>query len=175
MKRKRSGGFPAAVTKELKSCASRAGSLTPAERSALYDVAADAVRALEEDDRVREAAARAAREDARAKRLKAAAADADAGARLGDAAPARMRRLPRVVVGQCLAFLTAADFRDVFGVKCFRGACARDGVRRACAAIAPYAEPPQLSLPAARGFEPLAVLEDALAAAAGRRGISRRR
>ena len=72
-------------------------------------------------------------------------------------------RLPYVVASRALAFLRAEEFRRLASIKCFQrdgGAkVLQAGVKAACAEIAPYASPPQLTL-ALRGYEPLAVLED---------------
>ena len=67
------------------------------------------------------------------------------------------------MAAKAFAFLRAEEFRRLASIKCFHSAggakCLRAGVKAACAEIAPYASPPQLTL-ALRGYEPLAVLED---------------
>ena len=60
------------------------------------------------------------------------------------------------MAAKAFAFLRAEDFRRLASIKCFHSAggakCLRAGVKAACAEIAPYASPPQLTL-ALRGYE----------------------
>ena len=60
------------------------------------------------------------------------------------------------MAAKAFAFLRAEEFRRLASIKCFHSAggakCLRAGVKAACAEIAPYASPPQLTL-ALRGYE----------------------
>ena len=147
----------------------RAGSMTEAERKEIYQLISAAASALSDDDRRKGAVATAAAAAAKtaeaerfAKRQRVAVASKDAGARLTMGA---LRCLKGDVAGKCLAFCNAEDFRSLLQIKCdeVSKGVLRSGVSKACGAIAPYASPPQLML--GSGWQPLAVLEDAMARA----------
>eukprot|EP00629_Pelagomonadales_sp_RCC1024_P016382 CAMPEP_0119290840 /NCGR_PEP_ID=MMETSP1329-20130426/41405_1 /TAXON_ID=114041 /ORGANISM="Genus nov. species nov., Strain RCC1024" /LENGTH=154 /DNA_ID=CAMNT_0007291659 /DNA_START=250 /DNA_END=710 /DNA_ORIENTATION=+ len=112
---------PAAILHVSALRASSAGSLTPQERSDLYALVAEAVRALEDDSRAKADRAEEARE---AKRQKAAAPEREAdGARLESSqAPPILRRLPAAVASEALALLRAEDLRRMGALGAFRGA-----------------------------------------------------
>ena len=148
----------------------RAGSMTETERKEIYQLIAAAASALSDDDRRKGAVARAAAAAAKtaeaerfAKRQRVAVASKDAGARINMGA---LRCLKGDVAGKCLAFCTAEDFRSLLQIKCdeVSKGVLRSGVSKACDALVPYASPPQLTLGTC-GWEPLAVLEDAMARA----------
>ena len=148
----------------------RAGSMTETERKEIYQLISAAASALSDDDRRKGAVARAAEKAAKtaeaerfAKRQRVAVASKDAGARLNMGA---LQCLKGDVAGKCLAFCNAADFRSLLQIKCDEASkgVLRAGVSKACDALAPYASPPQLTLGTC-GWEPLAVLEDAMARA----------
>ena len=148
----------------------RAGSMTEAERKEIYQLISAAASALSDDDRRKGAVATAAAAAAKtaeaerfAKRQRVAVASKDAGARLNIGA---LRCLKGDVAGKCLAFCNAEDFRSLLQIKCdeVSKGVLRSGVSKACDVLAPYASPPQLTLGTC-GWEPLAVLEDAMARA----------
>ena len=148
----------------------RAGSMTETERKEMYQLISAAASALSDDDRRKGAVATAAAAAAKtaeaerfAKRQRVAVASKDAGARLNIGA---LRCLKGDVAGKCLAFCNAEDFRSLLQIKCdeVSKGVLRSGVSKACDALAPYASPPQLTLGTC-GWEPLAVLEDAMARA----------
>ena len=148
----------------------RAGSMTETERKEIYQLISAAASALCDDDRRKGAVATAAAAAAKtaeaerfAKRQRVAVASKDAGARLSIGA---LRCLKGDVAGKCLAFCTAEDFRSLLQIKCdeVSKGVLRSGVSKACDALVPYASPPQLTLGTC-GWEPLAVLEDAMARA----------
>ena len=147
----------------------RAGSMTESERKEIYQLISAAASALSADDRRKGAVATAAAAAAKtaeaerfAKRQRVAVASKDAGARLNMGA---LQCLKGDVAAKCLAFLRAEDFRSLAQIKCdeVSAGVLRSGVSKACDAIAPYASPPQLMI--GSGWEPLAVLEDAMARA----------
>ena len=148
----------------------RAGSMTETERKEIYQLISAAASALSDDDRRKGAVATAAAAAAKtaeaerfAKRQRVAVASKDAGARLNMGA---LQCLKGDVAGKCLAFCNAEDFRSLLQIKCdeVSKGVLRSGVSKACDALAPYASPPQLTLGTC-GWEPLAVLEDAMARA----------
>ena len=141
----------------------RAGSMSEAERKDLHELLTVTAAALSEDESRKAEAAKSAEAQRVAKRQRVAAASKDAGARLNMGA---LQCLKGDVAAKCIAFLRAEDFRSLAQIKCdeVSAGVLRSGVAMACAAIAPYASPPQLTLGTC-GWEPLAVLEDAMARA----------
>ena len=154
---------PVEATSSVKRIAkARAGLMSPEERQELYGLVAATMEALTRDEATKQKKADdRASEHAAKKRRAAKASIPDAGARAEGGGI--LSRLPYVVASRAFAFLRAEEFRRLASIKCFQrdgGAkVLRAGVKAACAEIAPYASPPQLTL-ALRGYEPLAVLED---------------
>jgi hypothetical protein len=154
---------PVEATSSVKRIAkARAGLMSPEERQELYGLVAATMEALTRDEATKQKKADdRASEHAAKKRRAAKASIPDAGARVEGGGI--LGRLPYVVASRAFAFLRAEEFRRLASIKCFQrdgGAkVLRAGVKAACAEIAPYASPPQLTL-ALRGYEPLAVLED---------------
>ena len=154
---------PVEATSSVKRLAkARAGLMSPEERQELYGLVAATMEALTRDEATKQKKADdRASEHAAKKRRAAKASIPDAGARAEGGGI--LSRLPYVVASRAFAFLRAEEFRRLASIKCFQrdgGAkVLRAGVKAACAEIAPYASPPQLTL-ALRGYEPLAVLED---------------
>lgn len=144
--------------------AERAGAMSDAERQDLHELLAVTAAAISEDDARKAEAVQSAEAGRVAKRHRVATASKDAGARLGAGV---LQRLPGGVAAKLLAFCCAEDFRSLAQIKCCRSDASagvlRAGVRIACEAIAPYTDPPQLMLGSA--WQPLAVLEDAMARA----------
>ena len=143
--------------------AERAGSMSEAERKDLHELLTIVAAALSEDESRKADAVKSAEAQRVAKRQRVAAASKDAGARLNLGA---LQCLKGDVAAKCIAFLRAEDFRSLAQIKCdeVSAGVLRSGVAMACDAIAPYASPPQLTLGTC-GWEPLAVLEDAMARA----------
>ena len=139
--------------------------LSPTDRQRLHELLAATADVLASDSHRRLSEAKsAAKSERRAKRQRAAAAAKnDAGARLGV-----LRHLKGDTAAKCLSHLRADDFRNLASIKCCRDEGSkrvlRAGVKLACEAISPYADPPQLLL-GTRVYEPLAVLEDSRARA----------
>ena len=140
----------------------RAGSMSEAERKDLHELLQVTAAALSTDESRKADAVKSAEAQRVAKRQRVAAASKDAGARINMGA---LRCLKGDVAAKCLAFLRAEDFRSLAQIKCdeVSAGVLRSGVSKACDAIAPYASPPQLMI--GSGWEPLAVLEDAMARA----------
>ena len=140
----------------------RAGSMSEAERKDLHELLTVAATALSEDESRKADVAKSAEAARIAKRQRVTTASKDAGARLNMGA---LQCLKGDVAAKCLAFLRAEDFRSLAQIKCdeVSAGVLRSGVSKACDAIAPYASPPQLML--GSGWQPLAVLEDAMARA----------
>ena len=140
----------------------RAGSMSEAERKDLHELLQVTAAALNTDESLKADAVKSAEAQRVAKRQRVAAASKDAGARLNMGA---LQCLKGDVAAKCLAFLRAEDFRSLAQIKCdeVSSGVLRSGVSKACGAIAPYASPPQLML--GSGWQPLAVLEDAMARA----------
>ena len=141
----------------------RAGSMSEAERKDLHELLQVTAAALSTDESRKADAVKSAEAQRVAKRQRVAAASKDAGARLNMGA---LQCLKGDVAAKCLAFLRAKDFRSLAQIKCdeVSAGVLRSGVAMACDALAPYASPPQLTLGTC-GWEPLAVLEDAMARA----------
>ena len=141
----------------------RAGSMSEAERKDLHELLQVTAAALSTDESRKADAVKSAEAQRVAKRQRVAAASKDAGARLNLGA---LQCLKGDVAAKCIAFLRAEDFRSLAQIKCdeVSAGVLRSGVAMACDAIAPYASPPQLTLGTC-GWEPLAVLEDAMARA----------
>ena len=140
----------------------RAGSMSEAERKDLHELLQVTAAALSTDESRKADAVKSAEAQRVAKRQRVAAASKDAGARLNLGA---LQCLKGDVAAKCIAFLRAEDFRSLAQIKCdeVSAGVLRSGVSKACDAIAPYASPPQLMI--GSGWEPLAVLEDAMARA----------
>jgi len=140
----------------------RAGSMSEAERKDLHELLQVTAAALSTDESLKAEAAKSAERQRVAKRQRVTTASKDAGARLNMGA---LRCLKGDVAAKCIAFLRAEDFRSLAQIKCdeVSAGVLRSGVSKACDAIAPYASPPQLMI--GSGWEPLAVLEDAMARA----------
>ena len=140
----------------------RAGSMSEAERKDLHELLQVTAAALNTDESLKADAVKSAEAQRVAKRQRVATASKDAGARLNMGA---LRCLKGDVAAKCIAFLRAEDFRSLAQIKCdeVSAGVLRSGVAMACDAITPYASPPQLTL--GSGWQPLAVLEDAMARA----------
>ena len=147
---------PVEATSSVKRIAkARAGLMSPEERQELYGLVAATMEALTRDEQTKQRRADdRASEHAAKKRRAEKAAVPDAGARVEGGGI--LGRLPYVVASKAFAFLRAEEFRRLASIKCFQrdgGAkVLRAGVKAACAEIAPYASPPQLTL-ALRGYE----------------------